>query len=382
MGRLNNGPQKMNLIYYYPMDKGSPSNVSRRILTELVNNIDSLPFNEIILFSKPKDVNAIKGSIKEKSYVPRVISYKELNKISGDYLVHFPILPTILPNSKFLLYLCSKFLMRKKIIIQYHGDVRTELKSSYKDIRSLIHILSYILIPDLLKSADMVITPSYYMDTIIKKYGVSKSTVIPNAIDDFWFQHNNEVKHLKKVIDKNVFNIFYHGRLSSEKGVDILLEAVGNYIKDNPRVAVYIAGEGPQKTYLKKLCSELNIDKNVIFMGNICKDEIIAFLKSVDVAIYPSKFDNFPLAVLEALACANCPVYFSKNIGIYDFVIQEGFKLNYFELNVTSLTKVLDSAFQNTNKNIVNQQIQFARNYTWDRVIVKYIDLYKNIIKE
>ncbi|KKG02324.1 glycosyltransferase family 4 protein [Methanosarcina mazei] len=372
----------MNLIYYYPIDRGSPSNVARKLLAELINHNESLPFNEIILFSKQKDIDYIKENVQNL----RVISYNELNKILGDNLVHFPVFPTVLPNSKFLLYLYSLLIKKERIIIQYHGDVRTELKSSYKDIYSLVHILSYILLPNILKSADMVVTHSDYMNTIIQKYGVQKSVVIPNALDNYWFQQNNESIYLKSPnikspVDKNMFNIFYHGRLSWEKGVDILLETIGYYVKKNSKMKVYLAGEGPQKKYLMELCSKMNIDKNVIFLGNICKEEIMFFLKNVNVAIYPSRFDNFPLAVLEALACANCPVYFSKNIGIYDFAIQDGFKLNIFEPEVADLINVLDSASCNKNKNTEDQTL-FAKNYTWDQVVLKYIKLYNDVLNE
>lgn len=241
----------MNLIYYYPMDKGSPSNVAREILGELIKQEDSLPFNEIILFSKKKDLDIIK----EKFQNLRVISYKELNEISEDYVVHFPVLPFILPNSKFLLYFHTKLIKRKKIIIQYHGDVRTELKSSYRDIRSLVHILSYIFLPKLLKSADAAITHSYSMNKKLIKYGVSSSVVIPNAIDSYWFQPNDEAVNLNNPVDKNAFNVFYHGRLSWEKGVDILLEAAESYIKKNQKTMIYLAGEGSQKKQLKDICS-------------------------------------------------------------------------------------------------------------------------------
>jgi len=146
---------------------------------------------------------------------------------------------------------------------------------------------------------------------------------------------------------------------------------------------VYVAGEGPQKKYLKELCSKLDIDKNVIFLGNICKESIISFLKGADIAIYPSRFDNFPLAVLEALACANCPVYFSKKIGIYDFVIQEKAELNTFDPSVVNIIELLHSTYLSTNKiNTVDEQKKFARNYTWDQVILKYIKLYHDIINE
>lgn len=359
------------------MGNGAPSEISRTILKYLLMYKDDLPFENIKIFCKKKDVPKVKEELKNID----IMTYSDLTKITQNSLVHIPVLPSILPNSKFLLYVYCSRIRRTKLILQYHGDVRNELKSSYKDIRSLVHILSYILLPNLLKSVDMVITHSYYMKEIIKNYGVLKSVVIPNALDDYWFQQNDKTTYIINSIDKNSFNIFYHGRLSWEKGIDILLEAIGYYIRDNPKTMIYIAGEGPQKKYLEELCLRFNINKNVIFTGNLGKEEIISFLKNVDVAIYPSRFDNFPLAVLEALACSNCPVYFSKNIGIYDFVIQEQANLKTFDPSVEKLTEILRSAYLDTDKkNTVDQQIKFAKNYTWNRVVLKYIELYREVI--
>lgn len=360
------------------MENGAPAEVGRNILKRLLDHSEILPFAEIKLFCKEKYVSEIRNS-----FDLDVITYKNLNKISKHDLVHIPVLPTILPNAKFLLYLYIKVIKRGKLILQYHGDVRKELQSSYKDIISLIHICTYTFVPYLLRNADRVITHSYYMYEIITKYGAKKCVVVPNAIDEYWSQKKAETEaNSNGIIDHNNFNIFYHGRLSWEKGVDILMEAFGRYARNNPNTNIYLAGEGPQKKQLKDICSRLNLDKKIIFLGNINKEEILFFLKNVDVAIYPSRFDNFPLAVLEALACANCPVYFSKNIGICDFVIQDGFELNSFELNVANLIKVLDSASCSKDKNVVDQQIKFAENYTWDQVILKYVELYREVTNE
>ncbi|KKH17586.1 glycosyltransferase family 4 protein [Methanosarcina mazei] len=356
------------------MSKGSPSNVSRKLLEELLNRMDILPFSEIILFSKKKHIEYIKENFQNL----RVISYTELSKISEDYLVHFPMLPLIFPNSKFLLYLHTRFIRRKKIIIQYHGDIRTELKSNFKDPVSLIHLLSYIFVPNLLKNADRVITHSYYMKGILENYGVLKSVVIPNAVDNYWFQPCSNSICVNELLDKSKLNIFYHGRLSWEKGVDLLLKAAGDYVKSNPNTRIYLAGDGPQKNHLKELCSKLDIERKVIFMGHLNKEEIKFFLKNVDLAIYPSRFDNFPLAVLEALSCANCPIYFSKNIGIYDFAIRDGFELNFFELNSQNIIKIFESIKK--EKMSVSYQVNFANRYSWDLIVPKYVETYNSVL--
>jgi glycosyltransferase involved in cell wall biosynthesis len=240
-----------------------------------------------------------------------------------------------------------------------------------------------MFVPNILKSADRVIVHSYHMNRITNYYGVKKCEVIPNAIDDYWHQNYiEEKKTTNDIINKHNYNIFYHGRLSWEKGVDILIESVENYIKNNPNTILYLAGEGPQRKKLEYLCSNLNIEKNVIFLGRLDKKQIKFFLENVDVAVYPSRFDSFSLAVLEALTCANCPVYISKNIGICDFVVLEGFKLNIFEPNVSNIVNLLNYISVNSGSKVVNCQKDFAKNYTWDSLILKYIKLYSEVINE
>jgi glycosyltransferase involved in cell wall biosynthesis len=111
--------------------------------------------------------------------------------------------------------------------------------------------------------------------------------------------------------------------------------------------------------------------------------EIKSYLKDVDIAIYPSRFDNFPLAVLEALVVADCPVYFSKNIGICDFIQKESYSLNTFELSIESIVGILNdlNLFNESDKEkMVNNQRKFAKQYTWDEVIFKYINVYNTLI--
>ena len=64
-----------------------------------------------------------------------------------------------------------------------------------------------------------------------------------------------------------------------------------------------IIGDGPLSFYLKKLCTELNLESRVKFCGNLSYFETIGELKSADVFILNSKGENFPNVILEAMAC-------------------------------------------------------------------------------
>lgn len=359
------------------MGEGSPSKVARKLFSSLLLNKDKLPFDDIKIFSKIKHSTQLSSTFKDSV---EVLTYKSIRKINQDDMVHIPVLPTILPNEKFLLYMFSRYVIKCNVIVQYHGDVRKELKSSYKDVISLLHILTYTFLNPLLKSCDTVITHSYYMENTLKEYGVMNTTVIPNGIDDYWFSSaNDDSSQDSRGINKDNINLFYHGRISWEKGIDMLIESFFLFQKTHEHSSLYIAGDGPQKSELIHLCNKLNISDKVDFLNNLSPDKIKYYLSNVDIAIYPSRFDNFPLAVLEAFACAECPVFFSKNIGIYDFVMKSGLKLGSFEANTKSIKAVIDTS-SSYHREVVTSQKNFASNYLWDSVITEYIAAYNKVI--
>lgn len=365
---------KMDLIYYYPLRGGAPANVARSVFMHLQERREELPFEDIKLYVASKYAKKVQRHFDDFE----VITYKDINSISRNSVIHIPVSPLIYPNSKFLLHL-SAILRRRKLILNYHGDIRKEMQLNLKYEHSLnvSNIPSYIAMPYLLKSADKLIVNSYLMSNLVKtKYGVKNCVVIPNGIDNFWFEENNETN--VELEGSPIF--FYHGRLSPEKGVDLLIKGFAEAIRKHSNAKLYIAADGSQREYLKNLCMKLGIERNVAFLGFLNKEKIKAYLKSVDAAIYPSIWDNFPLSFLEAFSSANCPVYFSKEAGIHDFVIRDGYRLKAFDPTVDDISNIIKDVIDGSSNNqIVKQQKEFARRYTWNKVINQYIELYNQI---
>lgn len=364
----------MDLIYYYPLSGGAPANVARNIFKYLLRRRKELPFENIKLFVASKYAKEMQKHFSDFE----VITCKDISDISRDSLIHIPISPLIYPNSKFLLHLFAIF-KKRKLILQYHGDMRKEMQLKFKYEYSLdvSYIPSYIILPYLLKSANKLIVNSYLMSNLVKsKYGLKNDIVIPNGIDDFWFDESDKTN----IELDGEPNLFYHGRLSPEKGADLLLKGFSKAIGNNSYAKLYIAADGLQREYLKILCTKLGIEKNVMFLGYIGQKDVKTYLSKVDVAIYPSRFDSFSLVILEAFSSANCPVYFSKQAGIYDFVSRDGYDLNAFEPTVENIYKIVKNLIDgNYDKGIVKQQKEFARRYSWDRVINQYVGLYSQI---
>ncbi len=113
--------------------------------------------------------------------------------------------------------------------------------------------------------------------------------------------------------------LVFAGRLTHEKAVDVLLEAVGRL---DPRVRLVVAGEGPDGEALRSLADRVAPGR-VTFVGRLPKDELFALIRSAIAVCVPSRwYENQPLAVLEAFACG-VPVVGTALGGIPE-LIDEG----------------------------------------------------------
>ena len=110
------------------------------------------------------------------------------------------------------------------------------------------------------------------------------------------------------------------GRLSREKGVDLLLRSWAKVKNRNRRLV--IAGTGPEESSLKKLASDLNL-ANVVFTGFLNKEQQVSLWSNSSALVVPSIWDEpFGMVVLEAWAKERPVVAFAK--GALPELIQHG----------------------------------------------------------
>lgn len=107
----------------------------------------------------------------------------------------------------------------------------------------------------------------------------------------------------------------YAGRLSKEKGVEVLLSA-WKKVKGFP---LKIVGNGPLLNDMKKYVVDEDI-KNVEFLGFLSSEDYIKSMQSASFLIMPSLcYENFPCVILEAKACG-IPIIASSLGGIPDII--------------------------------------------------------------
>lgn len=122
----------------------------------------------------------------------------------------------------------------------------------------------------------------------------SRIRIIPNGIGV-----PSSPAHQTPARNPDIFRLGFLGRLSSEKGAIVLLEAFIKLAQKYPDICLTFAGEGPEMQFLLENARLAGIHDRVSFPGRI--REVGSFLRSLDLLIVPSFEDNFPTVILEAM---------------------------------------------------------------------------------
>jgi glycosyltransferase involved in cell wall biosynthesis len=110
------------------------------------------------------------------------------------------------------------------------------------------------------------------------------------------------------------------GRLSHEKAVDLLLDAVARVAPSLPGLVVLVAGDGRERAALESQRSRLGLDATVRFLGQLT--EIRPVMAAADLLLLPSRTEGLPNVALEALD-AGLPIL-STRVGAMPELVCDG----------------------------------------------------------
>lgn len=119
--------------------------------------------------------------------------------------------------------------------------------------------------------------------------------------------------------DSSNFNIVSVCRLSYEKGIDRALKVFSDIKKDLINVKWYIVGDGPQGQYFKNLCTSLNLDNTVRFLG--AKDNPFPFIRFADLFFLPSYHECAPIVFRESIFLGT-PIFSTNTISVDEMIVE------------------------------------------------------------
>jgi glycosyltransferase involved in cell wall biosynthesis len=162
----------------------------------------------------------------------------------------------------------------------------------YHDLRWFKVLLHRRMLP---RFVDTFVCPSRALsDWMQKSMHLSNVTHIPNFI-----RHPPSAE----ASFPDPFHLLFVGRLSSEKGVDVLISALPLILQRHPEAHLSIIGDGPERSDLQDLARGLGVEKHTNFMGQLDNTQLGAHYLQSAVCIQSSRWlENGPISGIEALA--------------------------------------------------------------------------------
>ncbi|MBK9307110.1 MAG: glycosyltransferase family 4 protein [Nitrospira sp.] len=147
------------------------------------------------------------------------------------------------------------------------------------------------------RHADAVVVQSYAIrDWVLKLPGIKATYVIPNPIRPRGIESEQTSRP-----HTSTHAIVAMGRLVEQKGFDLLVEAFSRCATKHADWSLVILGEGPQRSRLESVASDLGIGDRVHLIGQVREPDTI--LKGADLFVLSSRYEGFPNALVEAMAC-------------------------------------------------------------------------------
>ncbi len=258
----------------------------------------------------------------------------------------------------------------KIILISHGGDVGL-LSSNY-----VLRVIGKFI----LKKADKVIAVSSFVrDKVVEISKLKKSeiSIISYGVDYKRFEPCNSID-----TQKTAPLILFIGRLEKKKGVDYLLKAIPTVAIKYPDITLKIVGNGTLKDELISLSKELNIEKNVIFIGAIEHSLIPNFFKEAILLVAPSinsedDTEGLPNVILEAIA-SGTPIVTTDAGGITDIIKDKITGILVEQKNSPQLSeKIIELLEKDKLRNRLSKEAkkQLLNSFTYHTIGKKYQEI-------
>ncbi len=223
------------------------------------------------------------------------------------------------------------------------------------------------------KSTKIIAQTDVMRDLIKKSWQLNNVVSISNPI-------SNDIPVLENDFTKRKSILLCVGRLSSEKGHDLLLDSWASIKNEFPNWRLKLIGNGPERERLKKRSQNLKISRSIEFVKK--SNDIWSDFLSSKIFILPSRREGFPNALLEALSMG-C-ICIASDCARGNVEILENGKLGLlFKSNSTKdLTKAIRKALSMRlgTKNF-NYAQKTRKKYQFEKIAKKWMDTLKDAEK-
>lgn len=335
----NNNKVKVLFLVQLPPPVHGASLMNTFIKTSaLINNHFSTKHINISAANELSDI----GKLRKRKIFNFLGMYFNVLKelvVNRPNLVYLTISPTGAAFYKDAIFAQMVKLFKVKIVYHLHGQGIYKVINSSKN---KYRIYKYVF-----KSADIIILSKMLLFDIIKVRDVSKNVfILPNGIPKsvITFPERNHNGSLKEV------RILYLSNYIPAKGALLTLKAFHSILKQsNKPVSFELFGGISNQAYfdsIKDYVRENKLEAHVSINSGIYGEEKIRKMETCDIFLFPSRFECFPLSIIEAMMCGLCIV--STAVGaIPELVLENNCGLLSKPEDLEELTSILSMIVEN-----------------------------------
>jgi len=209
---------------------------------------------------------------------------------------------------------------------------------------------------------------------IAKKFGYSANNaiIIPNGYNPGDFFYIPKIDNAKREIV-----LGFVGGLIKRKRADYLPEILQCVKKRISRVKLYIIGQGILKNKIITKLEKYNLLNDVLFYGFLDHKKLGKVWNEMDFLILPSIHEGYSTVIVESLACG-VPVVASDAEGNKEAVQNCGIIVSQGENFIKRFSDAIIEIIENPiSKDII---LKVAKNYTWEDIIKKEIEVYREVL--
>lgn len=271
----------------------------------------------------------------------------------------------------FVFLLFNVFLKKKSVYV---------VQGSYNYLSSFNKILAYYIF----SRVDSVVFVNKELHTQLnnnlKKLIQDKYEIILNGINpDVKYEQINYKE--KYEINQNHLLLLHPARFVLEKNHFNLLKALKIVSKNYNNIVLILAGDGTLKEDIIREIKQLELEKNVMLLGTIPRNDVFALMDICEIFVMPSISEGFNTAFMEALAFKRKIMV--SNIEQFTYPIKNSGldinKLNISFVDPNSVDKMASSLEQLISKERVIDCYEYP--FSFEKMFLNYLELYKSIVK-
>lgn len=196
------------------------------------------------------------------------------------------------------------------------GEVKRRARAAEQESEQRIDVERLAI-----RSADRVIAASTHEKGLLMRlYGARDRdvSVVPCGVDLARFRPQPQAAARTQTgLPTDGRIVLFVGRLEPLKGVEVLIDAVGE-LEDSAPLLVIIGGDERAAAYIETLrvrAARLGIANRTRFLGAVPQESLVSYYNAADLCVVPSYYESFGLVALEAMACGT-PVIASRVGGL------------------------------------------------------------------